>query len=420
MNIYEEFLNNYDYDVRKSGDARWIDQKCTYDVLCIIADCINEYVQNDESKEFTVSDIWHSEYARENVISIFSKPDPELKAENEYDKYFSQPIKLLSYSRILNVRKANNKNYYSIKNKELLEKISLRPMNALEFLCCYIRKVLTDSGLINVFDEFFNAQTKEAYNNVREKFIEFTIKYTKINGKTECGRIFSKILNPIAFKLKKLGTEKGRISKVSITLNDLQYNRFNWRDSYDGKEKMITRNEFELQKVDVQIDVWTSYDINKAKNIVRKFNDMFNNGESEISQDTEYVKATQAHHIFPQSEFSTIAHYPENLIMLTPNQHYAMAHPENKTLYVDKDFQYICLLAKTKTIYDHLTSDVTKIPYTFKDFKYVLNTGLRTEEFSDVSDLDFATILHKIDYFYSDVISNNKYKDLIPSNKIKF
>ena len=107
MNIYSEFLNKFDYDVRKTRDARWIDQKCTFDVVSIIADCIIEFVER-EKEEFTVTDIWHSEYSRNNVIEIFSKPDPELKAANEYDKYFSQPIKLLSYSKILKTRKEKN------------------------------------------------------------------------------------------------------------------------------------------------------------------------------------------------------------------------------------------------------------------------------------------------------------------------
>ena len=83
-----DFFNKFDYDVRKTKDARQIDQKCTYDVLWIIADCILEYVDNRSNCEFTVSDIWHSNYARENIIEIFSKPDPQLKAGNEYDKYF--------------------------------------------------------------------------------------------------------------------------------------------------------------------------------------------------------------------------------------------------------------------------------------------------------------------------------------------
>ena len=73
MDIYTKFLNHFDYDVRKTRDARWIDQKCTYDVMSIISDCILEYVDSTSITEFTVSDIWHSNYARENVIEIFSE-----------------------------------------------------------------------------------------------------------------------------------------------------------------------------------------------------------------------------------------------------------------------------------------------------------------------------------------------------------
>ena len=35
-----KFLNQYDLDVRKSHDARFMDQKCTPDVVCFIADCL--------------------------------------------------------------------------------------------------------------------------------------------------------------------------------------------------------------------------------------------------------------------------------------------------------------------------------------------------------------------------------------------
>lgn len=418
MSLYDEFLSQYDYDIRKSGDARWIDQKCTYDVVSIIADCINEYVENSNCEEFTVSDIWHSDYARENVISIFSKPDPELKAGSEYDKYFGQPIKLLGYSHVLKVRKEKNRYYYSINNKEILDKIALRPMNALNFLYEYICKVLSDSELMKSFEDFFRVQTKDAYKDVRDNFISFTIKNTKINGETECGRIFTKVINPLAFKLKKLGTKKGKISKFAITLNDLQYNRLNWRDELSGKDKSVTRSEYEPTAAQLQARALATYTVNKAKKSVRKFNDIFNNGQSEVIQSTELVKATQAHHIFAQSEYPSIADFIENLIMLTPNQHFSMAHPNNKTQYIDKDFQYICLIAKSTTIHDNLMSDNDDKFYDFDDYKYVLNTGLETEEFSSVENLDFASILDKIDYFYSNELLNNKYTDLIKNNRL--
>ncbi len=418
MSLYDEFLSQYDYDIRKSGDARWIDQKCTYDVVSIIADCINEYVENSNSGEFTVSDIWHSDYARENVVSIFSKPDPELKAGNEYDKYFGQPIKLLGYSHVLNVRKEKNRYYYSINNQEILDKIALRPMNALNFLYEYISKVLSDSGLMKSFEDFFRIQTKDSYQEVRDNFISFTINNTKINGETECGRIFTKVINPLAFKLKKLGTEKGKISKFAITLNDLQYNRSNWRDELSGKDKSATRSEYEPTVAQLQARALATYTVNKAKKAVRKFNDIFNNGQTEVCQSTELVKATQAHHIFTQSDYPSIADFIENLIMLTPNQHFSMAHPNNKTQYIDRDFQYICLIAKSTRIHDNLTSDKADKFYDFDDYKYVLNTGLETDEFSSIEYLDFASILDKIDYFYCDELLNNKYSDLIKNNRL--
>ena len=419
MSLYDEFLSQYDYDIRKSGDARWIDQKCTYDVVSIIADCINEYVENSNSEEFTVSDIWHSDYARENVVSIFSKPDPELKAENEYDKYFGQPIKLLGYSHVLHVRKEKNRYYYSINNQEILDKIALRPMNSLNFLYEYISKVLSDSGLMQSFEDFFRIQTKDSYKEVRDNFISFTINNTKINGETECGRIFTKVINPLAFKLKKLGTEKGKISKFAITLNDLQYNRSNWRDELSGKDKSVTRSEYEPTVAQLQVRALETYTVNKAKKDVRKFNDRFNNGQTEVCQSTELVKATQAHHIFAQSDYPSIADFIENLIMITPNQHFLMAHPNNKTQYIDKDFQYVCLIAKLTRIHDNLTSDNVDKFYDFDDYKYVLNTGLETDEFSSIEYLDFASILDKIDYFYSDELLNNKYSDLIKNNRLE-
>ncbi len=49
----ENFCNQHDYDLRKSGNGRWIDQKCTPDVIWSIADFVLDYVDNVKS-EFTV------------------------------------------------------------------------------------------------------------------------------------------------------------------------------------------------------------------------------------------------------------------------------------------------------------------------------------------------------------------------------
>ena len=72
------YLINMIMMYEKTHDARWIDQKCTHDVLSMIADCIVEYVDNTEASdrttiEFTVSDIWHRDYARGKCYRNFLK-----------------------------------------------------------------------------------------------------------------------------------------------------------------------------------------------------------------------------------------------------------------------------------------------------------------------------------------------------------
>lgn len=39
-NVINEYLSQFDLDVRKSNDARFMDQKCTPDVVCFIADSV--------------------------------------------------------------------------------------------------------------------------------------------------------------------------------------------------------------------------------------------------------------------------------------------------------------------------------------------------------------------------------------------
>ncbi len=411
-----DFLNKYNYDIRQSNNARWIDQKCTPDVISIIADCILEYTKYNTDTEFSVSDIWHSQYARENILTIFSKPDTDSdNAKNEYDKFFGQPIKLLAYSHVLIGQKKGNKYIYRIGNLDLLEYIMQRDTNALTFLILYIQKVLKDSDIYNEFKYFFINQNKESFHDLKTKFTEFTITYTDINTSVECGRIFTKILNPLAFKLQKKGTEKGNISKTIITMDELRYNRINWRDELSDKDKTITRKEHNL--LNIKVYTTAQYFIQRAKKIVRRYNQIHNNDLSELKQQNETVQATQIHHIFPVSEFPSISDYVENLIALTPNQHLSMAHPNNQTMYIDRDFQYICLLAKTTTImngYEHINDNI----YDFNRYKTVLNTGLNTTQFNTIKDLDFTTLLTTIDLFYSD-FNMQKYGDLRQNNRLK-
>ena len=54
----KKFFDSNNYDVRVTGNGRWIDQKCTMDVLSLVSDCVLNYVSDDINKIFTTKDIW--------------------------------------------------------------------------------------------------------------------------------------------------------------------------------------------------------------------------------------------------------------------------------------------------------------------------------------------------------------------------
>ena len=83
-----------------------MDQKCTPDVVCIIADCIMNFLWDDTTKSFTVNDIWSSQYFIKNVKIIFNKPSAtDNTARSEYDKFIQQPLRMLAYGHILDMKK---------------------------------------------------------------------------------------------------------------------------------------------------------------------------------------------------------------------------------------------------------------------------------------------------------------------------
>lgn len=400
--IIQMFLDEHDYDVRKSHNGRWIDQKCTMDVVCLVADCIVEYTSGNSNKSFTVNDIWYNDYTVENVQQIFSKPNPTEKASNEYDKYFGQPIKLLDAAGIIRGEKSGRGYKYSIVNQELLEYISFRERNSYNFLCLYIEKVLKDSGIYRTFEYFFRLQDKSSFKELKDTYTQFTIENTPINGVTECGRIFTKVLNPLACKYKKYGTERGHLSKDIITQDMIMYNQRNWRDILSEKPKNMPRIDYETSLAKQDDDYMTTYRINRAKRNLRRYNDLYRDGKTEVYDERHiFDPATQIHHIFPANEFPTIADYLENLIALTPTQHFSYAHPNNNTQYIDREYQYLCLIAKTGAIRDNLLGKKHEpIIYDFYLYQTVLNTGLETDEFFQVQEMDFEGLLNRIEKYY--------------------
>lgn len=400
-NTIQSFLDEHDYDVRKTHNGRWIDQKCTMDVLCLVSDCIVEYTKN-RNKSFTVNDIWYNDYTIENVQQIFSKPNPNEKASNEYDKYFGQPIKLLDAAGIIHGEKQGRGYTYSVVNEDLLEYVSFRERNSYNFLCLYIEKVLKDSDIYGKFDHFFEMQDKTSFHELKDGYTSFTIEYTPINGATECGRIFTKVLNPLACKYKKCGTVRGNLSKDIITQDMLLYNQKNWRDILSEKPKDMTREEYAVNLPKPDEDYMTRYRIERAKRNLRRFNDQYRNGVTENPEERHMNDhATQMHHIFPVNEYPEIADCLENLIALTPTQHFTYAHPNNNTKYIDRTYQYLCLVAKAGSVRENLLGGRGEPQiYDFYLLQTVLNTGLETEEFFEVQEMDFAGLLNRLEKYY--------------------
>lgn len=194
---------------------------------------------------------------------------------------------------------------------------------------------------------------------------------------------------------KKKGTVGGAISKKIITLEDIKYNRTNFRDK--NKDKNVSRQQ--AQMVDRAEDVVYNYNVEKAKRRLHKFNDTFNNGRSEITDVMSIgQQATHMHHIFPKNEFPVIADYVENLIALTAGQHLQKAHPAGRTQVIDKDYQYICLLNKTESIRRNLLEDFGEPLYDFGDYMFVLDTGLSTNYFEALPVNDFVQVAAGIEF----------------------
>lgn len=396
LELIRRHLDRINLDIRIRKDARWIDQKCTPDVVCIIADCVINFVENTGATTFTVADIWNSPYFTQNVMELFSKPHPDNPAaSSEYDKFIQQPLRMLAYAGILAFQKIGNTNHYSVEKRDILEFIALKDRNAFGFLCEYITKVLQDSGLTKYFETYKSAYLSkrgeaQAFQRLKKQYEDFILQNTPINQPVEIRRIFAKVINPYAVMNQIAGTKSGRMSTRLTSYSDLLYNQINWRDI--GKEKQLTRQEYEEIAVQPETQAITRYYIQKAKKqIARKYS------VSEVSDEFAYGEATQVHHIFPENEFPRLAAYLENLIKLTAQQHFTRAHPSNKTFLIDRDYQLVCLLAKSESI--QFSLERGEEFYNKGDFIYVINNGV----YDDIVDesLSFEAIRGRLVHFYN-------------------
>ena len=403
-----DFLNSKNYDLRISHNARWIDQKCTPDVTWSIADFVLNYVDNVKD-EFTVKDIWTSEYARLTIAETYSKPGTdEATAENEYDKVFSQPLAMFCYSGILEDISTTKRHLYKIANRDVLEYIARNDVFALRFLYSYIEKVLRDSDLYKYFDAFFIYQDKTHFKMLKDNFIKFYHDNTPVKEDYEPKRIFTKVLNPLAFKNGKKGTERGNMSSKKITKADMMYNRDNFRDVYKDKPKDISRQDWLILHPEINVRKgYFEQMMASAKKLLRDYVSNIRSNLSELTQfidgQTDTTSATQIHHIFPKNEFPEIMHYLENLIALTPNQHYGFAHPNNNTHVIDIEAQKILLIAKTHSIKANIENESEETIFAFSNLLFVLSVGWEDKAVLEIEENNYTDVLHSITYHYQSV-----------------
>lgn len=372
-------VNGQTFDIRESRNSRFMDQKCTPDVVCAVSECVMNYTLEDYSKSFTKNDIWHSQYTCDMLDEYFTKPNANRDdMQREYDKFFGQPLLLLASAGVLSDIGTSGRHKYVVTNRDILDYISQSERNSTKFLNAYLTKTMTDSGMMSFFDDFFTSQNRASLESLRNALVAFYRDNTNINGDFEPPRIYNKIINILAFARRKKGSVGGRVSDDILSTSDVMYNRPNWRDI--NKQRTMSRQEAIAQIQHTEYVGSFNYAVAKAKNLVKRLHPF-----SEIHRFENYP-ASQAHHIFMASEFPEIADCPENIISLTPNQHFYRAHPENKTQIIDKDYQIVCLLCKLDSI--EINYREGKDDYSLPDFVNVLNIGLGTDSFKPQMDYE--------------------------------
>ncbi len=382
-------LQKQNLDIRDSG-YRYMDQKVTPDVLAFIADCIVN-LPSSTRENFTKNDVWNSSYFSKNIVMIFNKPQADnATAIHEYDKFTAQPLKTLSFAGVLAEGKAGRVNTYSVVDEEILEYISLSDRNAFNFLCLYLQEVMKRSGFLSRINNYISTYrsgkfTKSTFDDLKSAFESFMLGNTRINQTTEIRRIFPKVINIFAVYHGVPGSKSGVASDGPYLYSDLMYNDVNFRDL--KKMKNVSRQEASI--VYQKQKEYSNYEMRKVMDAVRKHH----YPNSEVRDSYAQGEATQVHHIFSQSSHPELRSTPENLILLTAQQHNSKAHPSNKTRTTDPDYQIVCLLSKLESVKTSIMNNDGR--YTKESFVNIVNQGLGLSLGYDLSFDDIANRLRQ-------------------------
>ncbi len=358
-----------DYRLPRHDVYRFTDQKCTPDVLKVCAQCILAWT-GGSSDEFTRKELEGSVEFKEHMVQFFTKPDPA-RIPNEVNKTLGQPLVLLAYSGVLNIDRSSRTYKYAIRDGDAINFIAGSESNSWKFLVEYLSRVLKDNGQLGYFEKYRDSQHLASdLKELQDDFYPFASRAFGIGLKgssrnEDYRRIFPKILNPLACYWAIPGRVSGRPGKGPFPFADLMYNQRNWRDI--RKAKNVPRSE---QSEHVRNAV--AYMQGESRRVKREVLE-FHGYSTEVYDSLAAGRATQAHHIFPQSQFPALSALRENIIALTASQHNVRAHPNNNTGVVSPTYQIDCILAKISSIENSLS--IGSSFYTTQGLIATLNGG---------------------------------------------
>ena len=372
----DQHLSTLDIKLVEKKPLTFTNQKIKADVIEVIAELIIRYIE-DNDNYFSAPELRENTGNNEIISRTFSKPltdDP--LAAREMDKFFSQPCSYLAFYKILELKKNNNRNYYTVLRKDILEYLSKNTLNSLNFIISANKKFVNSNlELKEPFNKFFTIQDRETFTKAKDAFIKFVKKYTDIIQEFEPKRVFTPFFNSLAYDLRKKGTLRGRLSPRAIVYSELKYNRPNFYDESIDLPVGVTRQEY-LPIYIAGLNEQDGLDA-EERSAIRKVKRYHN----QISEYSRLENAVETHHMFTRSSFESLRSYKENLINITPDEHRIKAHPNSNFGIVDEKFQIELLLAKLKSILADQNF------YDLKLFIFILNTGFN-EQLDDNTSAD--------------------------------
>ncbi len=325
------------------------EQKITPDLLWCVAYVVSDLIKDDPEKIFTDSDVRESPIFNSLTQDYFSKA-PQENAENEYNKFSSYQLGVLSFAGIFEQISGRPKKY-RVNNLEALKYIAINDFNAARFLGEYTEKFILDNGLNGIFEIYHQNPNQDNYLRVKEAYWNWAKINTAIKGtdRKHTYRVFNKMFNVFCYKNHLPGEDGSNIINGPCPYSFLLYNRTNFRDV--DMPSGMTRQQYQEEVLsEVEQGGLVETLLQKVKEAVK-----IKSGNSSEIKDIDWGYAPNdggihVHHILPRHSYPQFSIAKENLIALTPGQHLSYAHVEANTRTINHEFQIICLKRKFEAV----------------------------------------------------------------------